>query len=58
MMVIHRIELFLTLVRKAIKFVIAVAELMVTIDEERTSESLLGNLNHTTFSLRFSGLLR
>ncbi|CAL0312105.1 unnamed protein product [Lupinus luteus] len=57
MMVIHKIELCKTMVRKAIKFVIAVAEKMVTVEEETTPETL-NIINQTNFSLRLSGLLQ
>lgn len=55
-MVMHRIELCITMVRTAIEFVIAVAETVATV-QGRTLQPLRGSLNRTSTLLPFSGFM-
>ncbi|CAJ1939378.1 unnamed protein product [Sphenostylis stenocarpa] len=55
-MVIHRLELCITMVRLAIEFVMSVAETVVIV-QQRTAEPL-GSLNRASTPLPFYGYLR
>lgn len=55
-MVIHRLELCITMVRLAIEFVVSVAETVVIV-QQRTAEPL-GTLNRASTPLPFYGYLR
>ncbi|ESW28520.1 hypothetical protein PHAVU_003G293400 [Phaseolus vulgaris] len=55
-MVIHRLELCITMVRLAIEFVMSVAETVVVV-QQRTAEPL-GSLNRASTPLPFYGYLR
>ncbi|OIV94334.1 hypothetical protein TanjilG_18299 [Lupinus angustifolius] len=54
-MVIHRIELCITMVRIAIEFVIAVAEAVVIVQERNSLP--LGTLNRTSTPIHFSAFM-
>ncbi|KAE9607257.1 hypothetical protein Lalb_Chr09g0328131 [Lupinus albus] len=57
MMVIHRIELCITMVRIAIDFVIAVAETVVIVQHRNSLPLGIATLNRTSTLIHFSSFM-